>query len=104
MVVDYTGLEFAELAEMMDQSRARITRSNKNGILLMEVARDVRAGKDESAAVRQYISDIKPYVGKYAVVGIDGLTRVLTASMKILKLIDFETFDTEEEAKEYLVS
>ena len=98
---DYNAIEEAVplIEECADQIRSR----PENSVLTLTV---VSKGKFNAQLV-DYLKDLtkgnKPYVRKAAVVGIEGLYRVVISAISIFSKRDFKLFDNKDDAISYLL-
>jgi hypothetical protein len=102
LIVDYSGLKYSDIIDLADSARIKIVDMGRNDILLLEIMKDIITDRVVDDALKKYSASIKPYVFRYAVVGVSGLVRVLSKSLNIFKLRKLTAFKNEQDAKEYL--
>lgn len=104
LVVDYSHLSAREVSELIDNAKSMIVSSKQKNILLLEYVTGIGISTNMVESLKTYTNEIRPYVDRYAVVGVQGMSKIVASTLRLLKIIPFELFSHENEAKEYLIS
>jgi hypothetical protein len=105
LLIDFTGMtDPAVVLEAVAEVRALVAAQPPASLLTLT---DVTGSTFEPAtvdAVKQLARDDQPYVRAAAVVGVTGLARIVMSVVTLYTGRTFGTFDTVDEAKDWLVS
>lgn len=102
LIVDYSNLRFEQLTELMELAKRTILKGGKKDQLLLDIVEGVKIDRNTSGALKSFAKDVKPFLKRYAVVGVKGSTRVLATMLKTLNLIDIEFCKSKDEALKQL--
>lgn len=100
--VNYAGLREKEMIEVLGQVEALILSDNKPHLQLVNIT-DAFATPGYMAAVKKFGQKTQSLTAKAAIVGITGVKALLLRSYNFISGSKLIAFNTEEEAKEYLV-
>lgn len=104
LYIDVSGCGIEEISTAMGEA-AEVIRSQPEGsVLTMTNVAGARYSKALIKSVKDFVVGNKPYVKKAAVVGVEGLQRIVLDGIRASTGREFETFDNVEEAKEYLTA
>lgn len=106
LVLDFSAMEDTpELVRFADAAAARVAKEPPGSVRVLGLVRPVgRFDKDGIAAVRRMVEHNRPYVRATALVGLSGVVRVIHQAMQILSRRQMPNFESEAEAKEWLVA
>lgn len=100
---DFSHLDAATLIPLLTES-AKIVRSQpEDSILAVTLVHDIRLSREANAALKEYVSENRPYVKAGAVCGIGWLMPVMFM-FNSLTGRQIRAFDTEEEAIDWLLT
>ena len=75
-----------------------------HAVLMLIDIRDSIIGTETLSVFKENAKKIKPYIKKVAVLGIHGVRKILLESIVWFSGLDAKPFDSQEEAKDWLVS
>ena len=102
-VLKFAYDKIEEAVPLIEECAEQVRKRPHNSVLTLTI---VERGSFNSELVEYLKSLTKgnaPYVKKAAVVGIDGLYKVVLSAISIFSKRDFKLFDTKEEAAQYLL-
>ena len=101
LTFDYTAIQEAVplIEECADQIRSR----PENSVLTLTVVSKGKFNTELVDYLKSLTKDNAPYVRKAAVVGVEGLYRVVISAISIFSKRDFKLFDKKEDAIRYLM-
>ena len=103
---DFSGLGSDELADQVRQNEQDAVRIGKNEAQLLLVLTDVTDSVIYPAsmeALKQLAENAKPYVKASAVIGVTGARRTLLEVVRRFSRRDITSFDSKDEALDWLV-
>lgn len=89
---------------ILDEAAGVIAQSSPKSALILTDSTDAIYNGEVSNAMKEFSSKNTPYVKGSAVVGADALRKVLVAAIRLATKRDIRTFDSREEALDWLVS
>jgi hypothetical protein len=106
--VDYSNIktseEFLAIIKSTNAFREELKRDGlKNLLMLVNISGSFVYG-DVLAEIKKAASLTKELIAKEAIVGITGSKKILLKILQSFSKMDFKIFDTEEEAKDWIVS
>ncbi len=101
---DYTNLSGSQFARLVQGLAVHISKTGKNDILLLIDLNNSSMNKESVNACGEAGRRIKPLVKKAAILGIKGLKLAILKVVILTSNLEGQAFDTEEEAKEWLIS
>jgi hypothetical protein len=105
LLIDFSGLQATEeiLAEV-ENARAVVAAQPPASLLTLTHVKGARYTPPVMEALKKLAADNKPYVRAAAVVGMEGLHRVLYRAVILFSRRNIETFDSMNEAREWLAT
>jgi hypothetical protein len=105
LLIDFSGLQTTEeiLAEV-ENARAVVAAQPPGSLLTLTHVKGARYTPPVMEALKKLAADNKPYVRAAAVVGMEGLHRVLYRAVILFSRRNIETFDSMNEAREWLAT
>jgi len=101
--IDCSDCKPADIHPLIDEC-ARIVRAQPpKSVLTMTIAGGGKFDNDIVGKLKELTKGNDPYVKKAAVVGMSGLYKVVLMAVSMFSKREFHMFDTEEEAKDFLV-
>ncbi|MFB6203459.1 MAG: hypothetical protein ABEK01_03115 [Candidatus Nanohaloarchaea archaeon] len=92
-----------EVREAADEMEESVRSEPEDSVLALTVVEDASYDSEMLGRIKELADNDRPYVKRSAVVGVEGLRKVaLQGVIRYSGREDFEIFDTEEEAKDWL--
>ncbi len=104
LIQDYTGLQGDDIARIMPAMTDQIIKSCKKEILNIVDIRDSFGNKAAVNAFIKYSKIIRPLLNKTAALGVTGVKKVLLNTINKVSRVGVKTFNSDQEAKEWLIS
>jgi len=101
---DYTNLSGNQFARLVQGLAVHISNAGKSDILLLIDLNNSNMNKESVNACGEAGRRIKPLIKKAAILGITGLKKAILKVVILTTSLEGKTFNTEEEAKDWLVS
>jgi hypothetical protein len=95
--------ETAQLVAQIDEAAKIIRSQPKASVYLLSDITKAKYSQDVVDALKTYVRDNKPYVVKSAVIGLNPMTRFIMNVVAKFGGRDLKAFNTEAEAKDYLI-
>jgi hypothetical protein len=89
---------------VLDDAAVMIARSAPKSALILTDSTDATYNSEVSAAMKAFSTKNTPYVKGSAVVGADSMRKVLVAAIRLATKRDIRTFDSREDAMDWLVN
>ena len=102
-LLDFSYIGGKEMILMLDQVRANVARHAPGTVLILADFTGAHVDKPVATKLKEVLVLDRPYVKKSAWVGTDSLPHVFYENFKTFSQRDFPTFNTREEALEWLV-
>ncbi|MFO7368839.1 MAG: STAS/SEC14 domain-containing protein [Bacteroidales bacterium] len=106
--VDYSNIktseEFLAIIKSTNAFREKLKRDGKKDLLMLVNISESFVYGDVLTEIKKAATLTRELIAKEAIVGITGSKKILLKILQSLTKIDYKIFDTEEEAKEWLVS
>jgi len=104
VINDYTGMKSNEMADMIETMMFFNRKQDTKPYLLLVDVTDCYANNEVVERFKEAASEVKAFADKTAVVGIEGIRKVLLKAVIKFSHIELAEFETEDEAKKWLVS
>ncbi|MGA8272542.1 MAG: hypothetical protein WB919_13365 [Candidatus Sulfotelmatobacter sp.] len=102
-LVDFSHCEAKEMLLLLDMIRADISRHEPGSMLTLADFTGAEVDKDVATRMKEVLVLDRPYVKRSAWVGTEGLPHVFYEHFKTFSQRDLPTFNTREEAMDWLV-
>lgn len=102
-LIDFSHCKGKEILLLLDQVRANVARHAPGSVLTLVDFSAAQVGKAVATRIKEVLVLDRPYVKKSAWVGTDSLPHVFYENFKNFSRREFPTFETREEAMEWLV-
>ncbi len=102
-LIDFSHCEGKEMLLLLDQVRADVARHAPGSVLTLADFSGAHVDKAVATKIKEVLVLDRPYVRKSAWVGTDSLPHVFYENFKNFSQRDFPTFETREEAMDWLV-
>ncbi len=105
LLIDFSGLQQTEeILREVEIAREVVAGQRPASLRTLTHVKDARYSPPVMEALKQLTVHNKPYVTAAAVVGMEGLHRVLFRAVVLFSRRNIEAFDTLEEARDWLAS
>ena len=88
--------------DMIQKAKPIISAQPPESLLTLTDVRGIHFNKEATSAIKEFVSQNKPYVKAAAVVGISGLKEVVFKAVAAFTGRQIATFDSIEDAKDWL--
>jgi hypothetical protein len=102
-LIDFSQCKGKEMLLLLDQVRADVARHAPGSVLTLADFSGAHVDKAVATKIKEVLVLDRPYVKKSAWVGTESLPRVFYENFKNFSQREFPTFETREEAMEWLV-
>jgi hypothetical protein len=102
-LLDFSHCHGKDMMVLLDQVRADVARHAPGSVLTLADFSGAKIDKAVATKIKEVLVLDRPYVKKSAWVGTDSLPHVFYENFKNFSQRDFPTFETREEAIEWLV-
>jgi len=102
--LDYSSCDVGEMLKAIEAGRKIIALRPGNSLLTLTDVTNARFNAEVSDKMKEYAAHNKPYVKASAVVGITGLKKIILDAVMLFSKRKFHTFDTIEQAKDWLAT
>ncbi len=102
--LDFSDCKVAELPPIIEEAKRMIARQPKESALVLTNVTNTELSKDTSAIMKDFTLHNKPYVKASAVVGVEGLKKIIYNAVMAVSGRHISSFDTLEQAREWLAS
>ncbi len=89
---------------ILDEAADVIAKSAPKSALILTDSTNATYNSEVSSAMKNFSAKNTPYVKGSAVVGADAMRKVLVAAIRVATKRDIRTFDTRDQAMDWLVS
>jgi hypothetical protein len=102
-LIDFSHCKGKEILLLLDQVRADVARNAPGSVLTLADFSGAQVDKAVATKIKEVLVWDRPYVKKSAWVGTDSLPHVFYENFKSFSQRDIPTFETREEAMDWLV-
>lgn len=103
MIIDFSQGTKDEILVALDEIQRQVARHQPNSLLIYADFTDAHIDKAVATRMKEVLVFDRPYVKRSAWVGTESLPKVFYDNFKNFSQRDFPTFQTREEAMEWLV-
>ena len=103
LVNDLSGIDPGQVRVRTKAFENLVLSEKKKGLRVLSDIRGSNINTEATMELKRIASETKPYVYKYAVVGVSGIKEILFKAVKKLSTSNLYNFEDIEEAKEWLV-
>jgi len=104
LFLDFSGCRAEEVAPLIDRAKTLIAARPEQSLLTLTDVTDMRFDDAVSQRMKEFTAHNKPYVRAAAVVGVTGIKKILFEAVVLFSKRKLHTFDTIEQAKDWLVT
>jgi hypothetical protein len=102
--VDVSDCMPEESIKTLPEAKKIIASQPLGSVLVLMKVTNAHYNKEAAEAIKEFVQHNTPYVKASAVVGAEGIRMVLLTTVALLARREIKTFNTVEEAKDWLVS
>jgi len=102
-LIDFSHCQGKDMLVLLDQVRADVAKHAPGSVLTLADFSGAKIDKAVATKIKEVLVLDRPYVKKSAWVGTDSLPHVFYENFKNFSQRDFPTFETREEAMDWLV-
>jgi hypothetical protein len=103
-ITDVSNSQSDEARRVFDEAIQKITKLPLKSVLLITDSTNAAYNSETSAVTKNFSSSISAHIKGSAVVGADSMKKIMISTLRLLTKRDIKTFDTREQAMEWLVS
>jgi len=100
--LDFSNSTPGEVLQTIETAKKVISGKPKNSLLTLTDVTNARFNEAVGDGMKQFTAHNKPYVKAAAVVGVTGLKRIIFTAVIAFSKRNLETFDSVDEAKQWL--
>jgi hypothetical protein len=104
LLVDFTNCTPEKVKSVSDEARRTITARPHNSVLVLADFTGAQFSRDAVARIKEVTTHDRPYVKRAAWVHTESLPKVFYDAIKTFSQREFPTFETREQALEFLVA
>ena len=102
-LIDFSHCQGKDMLLLLDQVRADVARHEPGTVLTLADFSGATVDKEVATKIKEVLTLDRPYVKKSAWVGTESVPHVFFEHFKSFSRRDFPTFETREEAMDWLV-
>ena len=102
-LIDFSHCQGKDMLLLLDQVRADVARHEPGTVLTLADFRGATVDKEVATKIKEVLTLDRPYVKKSAWVGTESVPHVFFEHFKSFSRRDFPSFETREEAMDWLV-
>jgi hypothetical protein len=102
-LIDFSQCQGRDMLVLLDQVRADVAQHEPGTVLTLADFTGAKIDKEVATKIKEVLTLDRPYVKKSAWVGTDSLPHVFYENFKTFSRRDFPTFETREQAMDWLV-
>jgi hypothetical protein len=103
LVLDFTNCTPEEVKAVCDEVKQEVTSQPEKSVLILADFAGAQFSKDAVTRIKEVTTYDRPYVKRVAWVHTEGLAKVFYEAIKRFSQRDFPTFETREQALDFLV-
>jgi hypothetical protein len=103
-IADLSKSSAEEAKRVFDEAIAKITKMPQKSVLLITDSTDAVYNQETSTVTKHFSSSISAHVKASAVVGADSMKKIMISTLRLLTKRDIKTFDTRQEAMDWLIT
>lgn len=101
--VNLSGCQAAEVSTITDEARKLIASQPKESALILTDVTNIQLNSETSHIMKAFSENNTPYTKASAVIRIEGLKKIIYSAVQRVSGRTIPTFDTVEQAKDWLV-
>ncbi len=104
LFVDFSNCKPGDVFLIIDEAKKNIRSRPENSILTLTDVTNLRFDDRVSEQMKEFTAHNRPYVKAAAVVGVEGVKKIILNAVMLFSKRKFHTFDTIESAKNWLAT
>ena len=101
---DLSNCKIAEIAAVITEAKKAVGSQPQGSVLALTNVTETELSKDSSAIIKDFTAHNKPYIKASAVVGVEGLRKVIYNAAMAFSGRHISAFDTLDKAKDWLAT
>ena len=101
---DMSSCKFAEISGVVAEAKRTIATQPSGSVLALTNVTDTELSKNSSAVIKDFTAYNKPFIKASAVIGVEGLRKVIYNAAMAFSGRQISAFDTIEQAKDWLAA
>jgi hypothetical protein len=101
---DLSSCKIAEISAVVAEAKRTVAAQAPGSVLALTNVTDTELSKDSSAAIKDFTSHNKPFIKASAVIGVEGLRKVIYNAAMAFSGRTISAFATIEQAKDWLAA
>ena len=102
LYIDFSGCQAAEIFPLVSQAKAIIALRPPQSLLTLTNVTNTQQNEAANQQMKSYTAHNKPYVKAAAVVGVEGLKKIVLDTIVLMSKRQIHPFETIEQAKDWL--
>lgn len=102
--LDLSGANQDQILALLDEAQGIITKLPPKSVLMLTNTKETTYNTTISNAIKDFTSKNTPFVKASAVIGADGLRKVLLQTVCMLTKREIHAFETQEKAMDWLIA
>jgi hypothetical protein len=104
LYLDLTGSNQDQILALLDEAQGMIAKLPPKSVLILTNTKDTTYNTTVSNAIKDFSNKNTPFVKASAVIGAEGLRKVLLQAVCMLTKREIHAFDTQEKAMDWLIA
>ena len=102
LFLDFSNCKPEDVLPVIDEAKKAIRTRPENSVLTLTNVTNTRFDERVSEQMKQFTTHNKPYVRAAALVGVEGIKKIILQAVMLFSKRKFHTFETIESAKNWL--
>ncbi len=102
--LDFSGCKVADLLPILAEAKRVIASQPTGSALVLTNVTDTEISRDTSQLMKDFTSHNKPYVKASAIIGVDGLKKIIYNAVQAVSGRHISSFATLDLAKDWLIT
>ena len=104
LFLDFSNCKPGDVFVIIEEAKRTIRTRPENTVLTLTDVTNMRFDEQVSEQMKSFTAHNKPYVKAAAVVGVEGIKKIVLNAVMLFSKRKFHTFDNRESAKAWLVT
>lgn len=101
---DLSACKIAEISSVVAEAKRAVSSQPPGSVLALTNVTETELSKDSSAVIKDFTAHNKPFVKASAVIGVEGLRKVIYNAAMAFSGRQFSAFSTMDQAKDWLAA
>jgi hypothetical protein len=104
LMLDFSNCKPGDVFLVIDEAKKTIRTRSENSVLTLTDVTNMRFDDRVTQQMKEFTTHNKPYVRAAAVVGVEGVKKIILNAVMLFSKRKFHTFDSIDSAKAWLVA